>query len=86
MQVFDTAAEAVALANDGEYGVAASILTRDIEGPLRIARDLDRLEAPSFPASHRQYDPESRVAAHHARIRLARLFERIGFNHRAYPG
>jgi acyl-CoA reductase-like NAD-dependent aldehyde dehydrogenase len=40
MQVFDTEAEAVALANDSEYGLAASIWTRDVDRPLRIGRDL----------------------------------------------
>ncbi len=40
MQVFDTEMEAVALANDSEYGLAASIWTRDVDRPLRIGRDL----------------------------------------------
>jgi acyl-CoA reductase-like NAD-dependent aldehyde dehydrogenase len=40
MQVFDSEAEAVALANDSEYGLAASIWSRDVDRPLRIARDL----------------------------------------------
>jgi betaine-aldehyde dehydrogenase len=40
MQVFDTETEAVALANDSEYGLAASIWTRDVDRPLRIGRDL----------------------------------------------
>jgi acyl-CoA reductase-like NAD-dependent aldehyde dehydrogenase len=40
MQVFDTEAESVALANDSEYGLAASIWTRDADRPLRIAREL----------------------------------------------
>jgi betaine-aldehyde dehydrogenase len=40
MQVFDTEAEAVALANDSEYGLAAGIWTRDADRPLRVAREI----------------------------------------------
>jgi betaine-aldehyde dehydrogenase len=38
MQAFDTEEEAVALANDSEYGLAASIWSSEVDRPLRIAR------------------------------------------------
>jgi betaine-aldehyde dehydrogenase len=40
MQAFDTEAEAVALANDSEYGLAASVWSTDVDRPLRIARQI----------------------------------------------
>ena len=40
MTVFDTEAEAVSLANDSQYGLAAGIWSRDADRPLRIAREI----------------------------------------------
>jgi betaine-aldehyde dehydrogenase len=41
MQAFDTEAEAVALANDSEYGLSASVWSTDVDRPLRVAREIE---------------------------------------------
>ncbi len=41
MQVFDTEAEAIQLANATEYGLAASVWSRDADRPLRVASEID---------------------------------------------
>ncbi|MDH7460499.1 aldehyde dehydrogenase family protein [Chitinophagaceae bacterium 26-R-25] len=40
LQVFDTEAEAISLANDSHYGLAASIWSQDISRPWRVAKAL----------------------------------------------
>ncbi|MFB6555610.1 aldehyde dehydrogenase family protein [Streptomyces sp. NPDC056405] len=41
VQVFDTEDEAIALANDTEYGLSACVWSRDADRPMRVARRLD---------------------------------------------
>ncbi|MGW0762944.1 aldehyde dehydrogenase family protein [Streptomyces sp. NPDC002814] len=41
IQVFDTEDEAVALANDSEYGLGACVWSRDVDLPLRVARKVE---------------------------------------------
>jgi betaine-aldehyde dehydrogenase len=40
IQMFDNVEEAIALANDNSYGLAASVWSQDVDLPLRIAREL----------------------------------------------
>jgi betaine-aldehyde dehydrogenase len=41
MMVFDSETEAIDIANNSEYGLCASIWTRDVDRPFRIARELN---------------------------------------------
>lgn len=41
MQVFDTEEQAIALANDSDYGLGASIWSENVDRPIRVARRLD---------------------------------------------
>ncbi|WP_206243956.1 aldehyde dehydrogenase family protein [Novosphingobium terrae] len=40
LQVFDTEEEAIALANDSDYGLSACVWSRDADRPIRVARRL----------------------------------------------
>ncbi|WP_414447948.1 aldehyde dehydrogenase family protein [Burkholderia sp. 22PA0099] len=41
LQVFDTEDEAIALANDSEYGLSACVWSRDVDRPVRVSRRLE---------------------------------------------
>ena len=41
IQIFETEEEAIALANDSEYGLSACIWSRDVDRPVRVSRKLE---------------------------------------------
>jgi acyl-CoA reductase-like NAD-dependent aldehyde dehydrogenase len=41
MQTFTTEAEAIAMANDSQYGLSASVFSQDVDRPLRVALALE---------------------------------------------
>jgi betaine-aldehyde dehydrogenase len=41
MQTFETDAEAIALANDSQYGLSASVFSRDVDRTIRVALELE---------------------------------------------
>jgi acyl-CoA reductase-like NAD-dependent aldehyde dehydrogenase len=41
LQTFETEAEAIELANDSDYGLSASVFSRDADRPLRVALQLE---------------------------------------------
>jgi betaine-aldehyde dehydrogenase len=41
MQTFTTEAEAIAMANDSQYGLSASVFSQDVDVPLRVALALE---------------------------------------------
>jgi len=41
MQTFATEAEAIAMANDSQYGLSASVFSQDVDIPLRVALALE---------------------------------------------
>lgn len=41
LMVFDTEEEAIALANDSDFGLSACVWSRDIDRPIRVARKLE---------------------------------------------
>lgn len=41
MQVFESESEAIAMANDSEYGLSAAVFSTDVDLPLRVALQLE---------------------------------------------
>jgi betaine-aldehyde dehydrogenase len=82
MQTFTTEAEAIALANDSAYGLSASVFSRDIAVPLRVALALEsgsvwgqRLGPAPRPVRRRWL--QGQRCRPHARLRGDRRLHRV---------
>ena len=84
MQVFDTEDEAVELANGTTYGLSASVFSRDVDRPLRVALALaaGTVWVNDWAAMHDQYEEGGFKASGVGRMRgLAVLDDFVEYKH-----
>ena len=84
LQTFDSEAEAVALANDSEYGLSASVFSRDIDLPLRVALELEAgtVWVNDWAVLHDQYEEGGFKSSGQGRMRgLAVLDDFVEYKH-----
>ena len=84
LQTFETEAEAVALANDSEYGLSASVFSRDIDLPVRVALTLEAgtVWVNDWAAMHDQYEEGGFKSSGQGRMRgIAVLDDFIEYKH-----
>ncbi|MCQ4122325.1 aldehyde dehydrogenase family protein [Rhodococcus tibetensis] len=90
METFETEAEAVALANNSEYGLSASVFSRDIDLPLRVALQLESgtVWINDWAALQDQFEEGGYKASGQGRMRgFAVIDDFIEFKHIAFtPG
>lgn len=90
MQTFSTEAEAVALANDSEYGLSASVFSRDVDVPVRVALALESgsVWVNDWAKLHDQFEEGGFKASGVGRMRgFAVIDDFIEFKHiRLQPG
>jgi betaine-aldehyde dehydrogenase len=90
MQVFDTEAEAIALANDSKYGLAAGVWSRDVDQPLRVARKLQvgTVWVNDWAKVYDEFEEGGYKNSGHGRLNgLAQLNDFIEYKHIAmHPG
>ena len=90
MQTFATEAEAISLANDSEYGLSASVFSRDVDVPLRVALGLESgsVWVNDWAKLHDQFEEGGFKASGVGRMRgFAVIDDFIEFKHiRLQPG
>ena len=90
MQTFATEAEAISLANDSEYGLSASVFSRDVDVPLRVALGLESgsVWVNDWARLHDQFEEGGLKASGVGRMRgFAVIDDFIEFKHiRLQPG
>jgi betaine-aldehyde dehydrogenase len=90
LQTFATEAEAVALANDSEYGLSASVFSTDVDVPIRVALALESgsVWVNDWAKLHDQFEEGGFKASGVGRMRgLAAIDDFIEYKHiRLHPG
>ena len=90
MQTFATEAEAISLANDSECGLSASVFSRDVDVPLRVALGLESgsVWVNDWAKLHDQFEEGGFKASGVGRMRgFAVIDDFIEFKHiRLQPG
>ena len=90
MQTFRSEAEAIEMANDSKYGLCASVFSRDVDRPLRVARALESgsVWVNDWAKVHDQFEEGGFKASGVGRMRgLAVIDDFIEYKHiRLAPG
>jgi len=90
MQTFTTEAQAIAMANDSQYGLSASVFTQDVDVPLRVALALESgsVWVNDWARLHDQFEEGGFKASGVGRMRgFAVIDDFIEFKHiRLHPG
>jgi betaine-aldehyde dehydrogenase len=88
MQTFSTETEAIAMANDSQYGLSASVFSQDVNVPLRVALESGSVWVNDWAKLHDQFEEGGFKGSGVGRMRgFAVMDDFVEFKHiRLRPG